>query len=159
MSIGFNTTEFVALLRVLSIIHIAISMPRTRFLAGNTKDLAAYNFGDYDMGTMLDLMEECFVAITDNGMLMLDESYMMDNMFSNITSKVDPFQEYLGFIFRKKLSKQIDSSNNVDYKVLPYDVLRAELFYPTRSDIRQTESLVHQLAEVAATAFLVEFRV
>ena len=41
---------------------------------------------------------------------------------------------------------------------MPFDVLRAELFYPTRSDICQTELLVRQLTEKAATAFLVEFR-
>ena len=57
-----QSTKFVALLWVLSIIHIAICIP-TRYLAGNTEDLAAYNFGYYDMGTMLDLMEECFEGL------------------------------------------------------------------------------------------------
>ncbi len=62
------------------------------------------------MGTMLDLMEECFEGIVEDGMLMLDESYMMD-MFSSIADKVDPFKDYLDFMFTQKLSKRVNGSN------------------------------------------------
>jgi hypothetical protein len=90
---------------------------------------------------MLDLIEGCFEDIVENGMLMLDESHMMD-IFSSIAEKVDPFKDYLDFMFTQKLSKRVNGSNLIEDKVLPFDVLRAELFYPTWSDIHQTESLV-----------------
>ena len=49
-------------------------------------------------------MKGCFEGIVEDGMLMLDESYMMD-MFSSIADKVDPFKDYLDFMFTQKLSK------------------------------------------------------
>ena len=45
-----------------------------------------------------------------------------------------------------------------DGKVLPFAELRSQLFYPTRIDIKQTHDIARQLAEEAASAFLVEFR-
>ena len=48
--------------------------------------------------------------------------------------------------------------NSEDEKVMPYDELRAALFYPSRIDIRNTDDLVICLAEEAASAFLIEFR-
>ncbi len=45
-----------------------------------------------------------------------------------------------------------------DHKVQPYQLLREELFYPTRKDIQQTYNLTCQLACEAATIFLMEFR-
>ena len=43
-------------------------------------------------------------------------------------------------------------------KVLLYGLLRAELFYPTRADIRQTVDVACQLGEIAAERFVTEFR-
>lgn len=115
-----------------------------------------YNFGYYDMGTLLVFMEECFEGIVEDDMLMLDELYMID-MFSSIADKVDPFKDYLDFRFTQKLSKQVNGSKLIKDKVLPFDMLRAELFYSTQSNIHKTESLVCQQSEEAATAFLLEF--
>lgn len=82
------------------------------------------------MGTILDFMEECFEGIVVDGMLMLDESYMMD-MSSSFADKVDPFKNYLDFMFTQKLSKRVNGSKSIEDKVLPFDMLRVELFYPT----------------------------
>ena len=62
------------------------------------------------------------------------------DMFFSIADRVDPFKDYLDFMFTQKLSKQVDGSSSIEDKVLPF-VLRVELFYPTRSDIHQMESL------------------
>ena len=145
----------VALLWVLSILHIAICLP-TRWLAGNAKDLGQYGFCYYDMGSVLDLMEDRFEEISSDGSLMMNEDYMMD-MFSSIAIKVDPFAEYLEFMFTEKQSKPVTGCKSNDGKILPYDELRAELFYPSRIDIRQTDGLVSRLGEEAATTFLIEF--
>ena len=128
-----HSTEVVALLWVLSILHIAICLP-TRWLAGNVKDLGQYGFSYYDMGSVLDLMEDRFEEISSDGSLMMNEDYMMD-MFSSIAINVDPFAEHLEFMFTEKQSKPVAGCKSDDENILPYDELQAELFYPSRIDI------------------------
>ena len=151
-----RSTEMVALLCVLSILHIAICLP-TRWLAGNSKDLGNYDFSYYDMGKLLDIMEDRFEEISKKGELLLDEDFMMD-MFLEIAEKVDPFATYLEFMFTEKQNRSVGGTNSEDGRVLPYDELRAELFYPARADIRQTNIIACRLAEDAASTFLMEFR-
>ena len=116
-----HSTEVVALLWVLSILHIAICLP-TRWLAGNAKDLDKYGFSYYDMVSVLDLMEDRFEEISKEGYLMMNEDYMMV-MFSSIAIKVDPFAEYLEFMFTEKQSKPVTGCKSNDEKILPYDEL------------------------------------
>ena len=59
--------ELVALLRVLSILNIAVCLP-TRWLAASCEGLAEYDFGYFDMGTMLDLLDNTF------GEILVDQS-------------------------------------------------------------------------------------
>ena len=61
-----KSVKVVALLRVCVIIDMAIVMP-TRWLAGFTQDLAGYDFGVVDMGTVIDLMESAFLEVTEDG--------------------------------------------------------------------------------------------
>ena len=70
------------LLQVLSILHIAVCMP-VRWLAGNTENLAQYDFGAVSMGRTLDMLEDAFVKISSDGVLLLDEDFVM-NIFSDI---------------------------------------------------------------------------
>ena len=93
----------VVLLQVLSIIHISICL-LSRWLTGNTRDLGNYGFGYYDMGKMLDVMEDRFDEISRNGDLLLNEDFMMI-VFVEIVDKVDPFAEYLEFMFTEKQCK------------------------------------------------------
>ena len=139
--IMLTSVEVVALLRVLSILHISICLP-TRWLAGKTQDLSAYDFGYYDMGKALDLMETTFKSIVDDPKLILDEDFMM-SIFSEISETVDPFQEYLTYMFEEKLSPTISKSTSIDDKVLPWDEVRCAIFYPHRTDIVQSEDLCY----------------
>jgi hypothetical protein len=107
-------------------------------------------------GTALDLMETMFNAVLDNGELVFDEDFMMTQMFSSISKQVDPFREYLQYMFEEKWGQAINRSENE--KVLAYDELRAALFYPSRADIVQTGALCGELGAIAAMAFLTEFR-
>jgi hypothetical protein len=84
-----RSMEVIALLCVLSILHIAICLP-TRWLAGKTHELAEYGFGYYDMGEVLDLMEGAFEAIRDDETKILDEEFML-GIFDCISNRVDPF--------------------------------------------------------------------
>jgi hypothetical protein len=105
------------------------------------------------MGKALDAMEEAFEAIIDNGELILDEDFMM-NIFSELTEKIDPFKDYMEYMFEDKLS----SIDAVEEKVMPWDLLRAAVFYSSRADIVQTDEQCPALGMVLATRFLIEFR-
>ena len=108
------------------------------------------------MGRTVDLMEEAFEKIANDGELILDEEFMM-NIFEPIVDQVEPFAEYLEFIFENKEGNALGSRDKAD-KWFPFDELRAELFFPTRNYVRQTHSIACRLAEVAAATFLIEFR-
>jgi hypothetical protein len=45
----------------------------------------------------------------------------MIKMYSSIAVKVDPFAEYLEFMFTKKQSKPVAGCKSDDENVLPYD--------------------------------------
>ena len=152
--IMLRSVEVVALLRVLSILHLAVCMP-TRWLAGKTHELADYDFGYYDMGKVLTCMETAFEAILDDPSLFLDEDFMLNTMFKEISDQVDPFAEYISHMYEQKVTLTVTGANNDD---LYYDDLRATLFYPSRKDIIQTDGLATGLAVVVAAAFLKEFR-
>ena len=77
LDLGSFIVPIFLLLHVLSILHIAVCLP-TRWLAGNTRDLAEHDFGYFDMGTMLDLLDGAFGEILEDGSLLLDEDFMMD---------------------------------------------------------------------------------
>jgi hypothetical protein len=153
--ITLRSVEMVALLRVLSILYIAVCMP-VRWLAGNTKHLAQYNFGAVSMGRTLDILEDAFIKISSDGALLMDKDFVM-NIFSDIVEEVELFDKYLNFMFNKKSSNPVGTRNR-DHNVQPYQLLREELFYPTRKDIQQTYDLTCQLACEAASIFLMEFR-
>ena len=154
--LNFKSSEVIAQLRVLSILHIAICMP-VRWLAGKTESLLDYDFGYYDMGKALDIMESAFMEIIDDPSKFLDEDFMM-GLFSEISDKVDPFKAYLEYMFEEKFGNVVENTKSEDDKVLPYDLIRAAVFYPDRDDIRKTDDLCRELAVTAASAFLIEFR-
>jgi hypothetical protein len=139
----------------MSILHIAICLP-ARWLAGKTHELKDYNFGYYDMGKALDLMERAFKSILNNGCLIYDQDFMMDSIFAKISKTVDPFREYLNYMWEEKGGYRVDG--NQDDKVLQVDELRAALFHHSRADIMQTDDLCSELGVVCAMAFLKEFR-
>ena len=101
-------------------------------------------------------MEDAFEKIANDGERMLDEQLMM-HIFEPIVNQVDPFAEYLEYIFEKKEAHELCTRGKLD-KWLPFDELRAELFFPTRNYVRQTHDTACRLAEVAAATFLIEFR-
>ncbi len=54
--IHLNFVEMVALLRILSILHIAVCM-QVQWLAGNTDNLSEYSVGAISMGSTVDMLE------------------------------------------------------------------------------------------------------
>lgn len=90
-------------------------------------------------------MEDRFEAITEDGSWFLNEDYLM-YIFSLIAKRVDPFACNHRSCLQKKLSMPIVKCLFDEDKVLTYNELHAELFYPSCIDIRQTDTLVICLA-------------
>ena len=87
---------------------------------------------------------------------MINEDFMM-GVFDGITKNLPPLQEYLDFMFENN-QVSLEGSRKEDDKVLPWDLLRYELFYPTRKDIVYTHSFYIELTCEAASISIVEFR-
>jgi hypothetical protein len=139
--ITLQSVEMVALLQVLSILHIAVCMP-VRWLAGNTENLAEYNVGAVSMGCTVDMLEDAFTKISVSGLLILDEDFMM-TICSDISDEVEPFEKYLHYMFNEKASNPVGTRAKED-EVKPYHLLREDLFYPTRKNIQQKYDLTCQ---------------
>ena len=91
--ITLQSVEIIALLWVLSILHISVCL-QTHLLSGNVEDLAKWDFGVLDMGDDVDTLEAAMEEIAGDGKLMLNEDFVM-NIFSKFQEKIDPFDEYL----------------------------------------------------------------
>ena len=150
------SVEVISMIRVLSILHVAVCIPM-RWLTGNTEDLEGFDFSMLDMGAACELLEHAMVDVAETPELFLDEDFMM-NIFSDLKNKVDPFADYLNYMFTEKSSHPIGGSRTQDDKVLPYDILIAELFYPVRNENRQTHNLSIRLGELIADTMLIELR-
>jgi hypothetical protein len=105
------------------------------------------------MGQTVDLMEEAFDKIANDGEMMIDKEFLM-NIFEPIVDQVEPFAEYLEFIFENKEGHALGSREKAD-KWLSFDELHSELFFPTWNYVRRTHSIACCLAEVAAATFLI----
>ena len=127
-----QSVEIIALLLVLSILHISICL-QTNWLSGNVEEIAEWDFGVLDMGDVVDTLKVAMEEIAGDGKLMLNEDLIV-NIFSKFQEKIDPFNKYFTYIFEKKLSNPIGWMTSVDNKVIPFNLLRAELFYPTRME-------------------------
>ena len=150
-----RSVEMISFLRVLAILHISVCMP-LRWLAAKCGELEKYNFGVADMATVVDIMDKAFFKVVNDGSKLLDEDFMME-MFKKLTKKLPPLREYLDFMFNEKRSGLVGSCTKED-RILPWDLLKSELFYPTRKDVLQTNSFCPDLASEAACIFRIEFR-
>ncbi len=110
----------------------------------------------YDMGLIVDLLEDEFLAIENDGRLILNEEFMM-RIFQPIVDKVPPFKEYLQHMFEEKHTFALGSCKN-EHQWLPFDELITELFDPSADYIQQSNEITCELAGVVATTFLLEFR-
>jgi len=78
MSLG--SMQVIAMLRVASILHLAVMMP-TRWLAGNTHKLADCKWGEKSMGRVIDLLHDAMLKVQSDGSILLHYDFIM-NIFS-----------------------------------------------------------------------------
>jgi hypothetical protein len=152
--------EMISLCRVFAILHFKICMPM-RWLAGNTHSIGSvgYDWSARSMGKAIDALHEAMVEIKKDGSKFLDEDFMND-IFSKIYTDEDgndvplePLVEAMKYQYEVKSTPAVDGS-----KVLPFDQLNAELFYPDRKENKATTETVTKMAVELANCFLKELR-
>ena len=169
----------------MAIFHYKIAMPM-RWLAGNTHTLGAlgYNWSARSMGKAIDALHDAMTVIEKDGSKLLDETFM-NKIFSKIYTGEngeavslppldDAMKYYMGesavlivrlfrflfisqFILHYTEDKQTTAIDGKS-RVLPFDKLNCELFYPTRKENKQTKSLVQKMAKEVGECLLKELR-
>lgn len=158
--IVLTSVEMIALCRVMAILHYKICMP-LRWLAGNTHFLGqtGYDWSARSMGKAIDSLERALEHIELDGKLYLDEDFM-NEIFDDIyvdddgnAAPLAPLKDAMGYTMEEKQSERLDGS-----KVLSFDLLNAELFYPERDENKATTALVEAMAREVAECMLTELR-
>ena len=111
-----QSAEMIALLRILSILHIAV-YTTLQWITGNCGDLYQHKFGVSDIVSDVDIIEKVFYKVLIDGEKLTDEDFMM-GIFNGITKNLPPLQEYLNFIFKNKQGSLVGSRKEKE-KVLP----------------------------------------
>ena len=89
--VALTSSEMIALVRLLSILHVSICMP-VCWLAGKTHELKEHNqWGPMSMGRVLDTLEASMIEIAANPDKILDENFMM-NIFKDYLAELPPFK-------------------------------------------------------------------
>ena len=96
------------------------------------------------MGLVFDKLESVMSEVSENRESMLNEDYIV-NIISDLQKTINPFNEYLSFNFEEKTCNSIGSSTNFNDKVISFNQLRAESFYPTRIENHQTKEFASLL--------------
>ena len=123
-----TSSEMLALSRLLSIIHLSISMP-FRYLAGKSHQFRKYGWGAADMSLVIDTLYSKLQDLQDNPSLILDESFMM-NIFEEYRDKLPPFKEYWEMMYQRKQMKVVSRTDGTS--VVHYNRIRNRLFNPTK---------------------------
>ena len=88
--IVYRSVEYIALLRVLSMLHMRTVVP-LRLLADNCEELSKWEFGVADMPVVVDLIDKDFAKIKRDGKNIMDDTFMF-GIFNKIAKKVKPFE-------------------------------------------------------------------
>lgn len=149
----FSSREMTALFRLLAIMHLSICIP-IRWLAANTHKLSESSWSVRSMGRVVDVLEGALDKIVNKTHSVLDEGFMMD-MFHTFRDELSTFDEFLTHKFTRQTAKVLGKSNT---KVVPFCMLRDELFNPTQESNCETDSFAIELGIVAAKSMLEELR-
>ena len=139
-----TSSQMIAVSRVYAIFHVAICFPM-RYLAGKAHTLGAHDFSIRSMGKVIDTVDEKLKQIVDTPENFISYDFMKD-IFKELIDKIPPFKEYLTYMFEIKQSRTINKATTE----LKYDLLVAELFFPTRQENKDTDNLVKEMGKVAA---------
>eukprot|EP00956_Cyclotella_meneghiniana_P033421 scaffold95984_cov36-Cyclotella_meneghiniana.AAC.1 len=145
-----TSLEMLALSRLLSIIHLSISMP-FRYLAGKSHQFRKHGWGAADMSRVIDTLYSKLEDIKESPSLILDETFMM-NIFEEYRNELPPFKEYWELMYHRKQMRVVCRTDGTS--VVHYNRIRHRLFHPTKASDVETTPRVIELAEVATEAIV-----
>ena len=132
--------------------HISVVMP-LRWLAGNTHELANFEWGPMSMGRAIDTLHQKMSELSISSELIIDRNFMMD-MFLEYRNELPPMEEYWEFMFKKKQMSIVARRSGT--KVVQYARICDQLFDPTRTTHKATTKRMIVLAKIAADAIITE---
>ena len=103
------------------------------------------------MPKAVDLMDNAFAEITKDGNLMLDDDFMM-NIFEPLANKIQPFKQYLNYMFEEQQIRPVGLKAQED-KVYLYEFLCAVLYFPTQKDVLQSKTFSAFISVKALSRF------
>ena len=148
-----TSKEMVAMFRTLSIAHISIRI-QVRWSAANTHKLAEYNWSPLSMGRVIDILEDVFEKVINKSESVLDEEFMM-GIFQDLRHELPPFDDFLVHKFEKQQTKVVGDSKAT---VVPFSLLRSELFSPEQETNQETDDVTKEYGIILMTAMLKELR-
>ena len=108
------------------------------------------------MAYIVEIMDKAFYELLIDEEKLIDEDFMV-GIFNEITKKLPPLQEFLGFMFENKQGRLMGSLKEVG-NIFPWDLLRSGFFYHTHKDIVDTNSFCIELTCESASIFRVGYR-
>ena len=148
-----TSMEMTALFRVMAIFHLSVVVPH-RWLVSNVQNLRADDFSLRSLGRVIDKLESTFEQIVNKTKSILDEDFMM-GIFDTFKNEIPKLNDFLDYKYNKYSAKVVGDSKEC---VLPYAMLRNELFSPRLDTNRETNSFAEIIGRVAAEAMLSELR-
>ena len=105
-----SSVELLASSRVFAIIHFAINIPM-RWLAGNSKDLAAYDWSVVLMSRAIYCVYNALLLIKEDGKRLTDENIMM-SIFDSLN--IEPLNDFMKTAFESKVpaAEELDVNAN-----------------------------------------------
>ncbi len=117
--------EIIALTRACEFVHFPFILSM-RWLVRKTHELAKANWSVASMDRVNDVLCNKFQIIVTDDSKFIDGAFAM-NILGDFVKELPPFDELLQYIFEVMVCTTVDGKT----KVLPADVTRCELFYPT----------------------------
>jgi hypothetical protein len=118
----------IALVHLLSILHLSIAMP-FQYLARKSHEFKKYGWGAVDMGQVIGTLHKKLLEIQMNPHLIIDRLFMID-IFKQYQDKLPPFSDYWELMFKKKQIKVVPRKDGS--KVTHHARLLKNLFSPHR---------------------------
>ena len=146
--IVLTSVEMVTLCQTMAILHFKICMP-LRWLAGNTHFIGqqGYDWSARSMGKAVDALYDAMNSIQQDCSLYLSEHFM-NSIFDKICkdeignhATLPLLQDVIQYQYKMKQTNAIDGS-----KVLPYNQMNAEMFYPSCQENVDTTPIVEDMA-------------
>ena len=106
------------------------------------------------MAEAINLIYQAFMQVRANGAIILDEDFMM-NILLPVVDKLTELSNFLEWYFKKKRTL-VYGSFTKDSRKLGIDIVRAEVFYPSKRSNRETTEICKMLGEEVGDIIVIE---